>query len=175
MGTAVDDGRPGTSSKCAAVLARAFTSVMTESTDSGSPATSRTTSTPVFASAMSSFATSVGSPSAGRTSTPCGNVIVGPVGATIEPAAASSVLASAAGSASAGCGPDVGGRSVPISASTASGTSGSVKTNAACAKTFRARVVNRPGSPGPEPTKVMRPGLCLRTRVVISHSRSTVR
>ena len=66
-----------------------------------------------------------------------------------------------------GAGPDGGGSSEPTRASTASGTSGSVKTSAALANTVRARVVSRPGSPGPEPTNVMRPGLPLRPRKLI--------
>ena len=46
VGTAVDAGRPGTISKITPALATALTSASTESTDSGSPATSRTTSEP---------------------------------------------------------------------------------------------------------------------------------
>src|SRR5262245_24120017 len=72
VGTAVVSGRPGTISKFRWVLARAFTSVITASTDSGSPATSLTTSTPVRASAASVLATSAGSPNAGRMSGPPG-------------------------------------------------------------------------------------------------------
>lgn len=56
---------------------------------------------------------------------------------------------------------------LPISATTGSGTSGSVNTSAALASTAAARVVSKPGSPGPEPTKTMRPGLGLRPRVMI--------
>ena len=67
----------------------------------------------------------------------------------------------------AGAGPEIGGSSLPTSASTGSGTSGSVNTRAACASTVAARVVSRPGSPGPEPTKVMRPGLGFRPRVIV--------
>src|SRR6185312_3983666 len=72
VGTAVVSGRPGTISKFRWVLATAFTSVITASTDSGSPATSRTTSTPARASAASVLATSAGPPSAGRMSGPPG-------------------------------------------------------------------------------------------------------
>ena len=68
---------------------------------------------------------------------------------------------------SAGAGPDTGGKSLPISASTGSGTSGSMNTRGAFASTVAARVVSRAGSPGPEPTNMMRPGLGLRPRVVI--------
>src|SRR6202007_1618203 len=80
------------------------------------------------------------------------------------PPAASSAFPAAG---SAGAGPETGGKSLPISASTASGTSGAGNTSAALANTVAARVVNNPGSPGPEPTNVMRPGLGLRPRVVI--------
>src|SRR5258705_9652824 len=173
VGTAVVSGRPGTISKFRGVFASAVTSVITASTDSGSPPTSRTTSTPVRASAASVLATSAGSPSAGRMSGP-------PAIAGAAPAATSKVRAgslSAASTsvsagllASAGSGPDGGGSSEPARASTASGTSGSVNTRAALASTARARVVSRPGSPGPAPTNVMRPGFVLRPRVVISHS-----
>jgi hypothetical protein len=61
-------------------------------------------------------------------------------------------------------GPTAGGSAVPTTLSTACGTSGSVNTHMALLNTVRARVVNRPGSPGPEPTNVIRPGLGLRPR-----------
>ena len=64
--------------------------------------------------------------------------------------------------APSGAGPAAGGSSAPISLSTASPTSGSVNTQAALASTVRARVVSRPGSPGPDPTNEIRPGLALR-------------
>ena len=66
---------------------------------------------------MSSRATSVGAPTAGRTSAPSAT-----------------------------------------SANTASGTSGSVTTSGAAASASRARTVSSPGSPGPVPTKAIRPG-----------------
>src|SRR5271166_3345939 len=147
---------------CRWLRATAFTSVMTASTVSGSPATSRTTSAPVRASAMSVLATSAGSPSAGRTSGPP-DITAGADG----PASPSLPPSALAATGPAGAGPDTGGRSLPISASTGSGTSGSVNTRAALASTEAAFVVNSPGSPGPEPTNVMRPGLGLRPRVVI--------
>src|SRR5581483_1601723 len=124
---------------------------MTESTDSGSPATSRTTSAPPRASAASVLATSPGSPSAGRMSGTAGNS-----GLTV-----SSVMP---GSGELSCGGS--GRLVPTSASTSAGTSGSVNTSSAQASTLRARPVNRPGSPGPEPTNTTRPGFVLRPRVI---------
>src|SRR5271167_4172269 len=165
-GTPMLAGRPGTISKCNCVLAIAFTSVITASTDSGSPATSRTTSVPVRASATSVLATSAGSPKAGRMSGPtdttaagCSSVPVPTVSSLAPP------TDDAAGSA--GAGPDTGGRSLPINASTNSGTSGSMNTREALASTEAARVVSRAGSPGPEPTNMMRPGLGLRPRVVI--------
>ena len=61
-------------------------------------------------------------------------------------------------------GPTAGGSAVPTTFRTASGTSGSVNTHVALLNTVRARVVSRPGSPGPEPTNVMRPGLSFRPR-----------
>ena len=73
----------------------------------------------------------------------------------------------AAGGSGAGAGPDAGGSSEPTIASTCSGTSGSVNTSAALASTVRARVVSRPGSPGPDPTNRMRPGFALRPRMLI--------
>src|SRR2546422_193517 len=54
----------------------------------------------------------------------------------------------------AGAGPDTGGKSLPISASTGSGTSGSVNTTAAFVNIAAARVVSSAGSPGPEPTNM---------------------
>src|SRR3954465_3710220 len=123
VGTAVVSGRPGTISKFRWVFASAFTSVITASTDSGSPATSRTTSTPVRASVASVLATSAGSPSAGRMS--------GPPGTAGPSATGASGSASSCSGACAGSGPDGGGSSQPARASTASGTSGSVKTSAA--------------------------------------------
>src|SRR3954464_3778302 len=156
-GTAVVAGRPGTISNVRCERDSAFTSVITESTDRGSPATSRTTSTPVRDSVARVLATSAGSPSAGRMSGSPGMVAV----VAVSPSPSLSVAGLA------GSGPDGGGSSDPHRASTASGTSGSVKISAALASTVRARVVSRPGSPGPEPTNVMRPGLCLRPRVVI--------
>jgi len=76
-----------------------------------------------------------------------GATIAGPLG--VSAATSSSAAATAA------------------SPSTGSGTSGSVNTRAALASTAAARVVSNPGSPGPEPTNVMWPGLGLRPRVVI--------
>src|SRR3978361_1324729 len=122
---------------------------MTASTDSGSPATSRTTSTPERASAVSVLATSAGSPSAGRMSGP----LVTTAGWASPFEDAVDTPSALTGAGSAGAGPDTGGRSLPINASTGSGTSGSVKTSAALASTLAARVVSRPGSPGPQPTK----------------------
>src|SRR5882757_6046684 len=119
VGTAVVAGRPGTISKRVWVRDTAFTSVVTESTDSGSPATRRTTSMPLRASLTRTLATSAGSPSAGRTSTPLAK--------TGAVSGASTSVASSAGLA-ASTGPDGGGSSVPTRASTASGTSGSVNT-----------------------------------------------
>ena len=86
-------------------------------------------------------------------------------------APAEAVTAGAASSgvtgAGAGAGPAAGGNSVPTMLSTCSGTSGSVNTSAAFASTARARVVSRPGSPGPDPTNRMRPGFGLRPRMLI--------
>ncbi|CNI39086.1 Uncharacterised protein [Mycobacterium tuberculosis] len=138
---------------------------MTASKVSGSPATSRTTSTPVLASVVIVLATSAGSPSAGRMSAPPGTM--DPVAWALSASGLSPAASALVGAGSAGTGPETGGRSLPISASTGSGTSGSVNTRAAFAKTAAARVVNSPGSPGPEPTKMMWPGLGLRPRVVI--------
>src|SRR5579875_2098876 len=134
---------------------------MTASTDSGSPATSRTTSVPERASAVNVLATSAGSPSAGRMSGPTDTTAAG---------AAVSATSVASPAAPAGAGPETGGKSVPIRASTCSGTSGSVNTRAALASTAAARVVSSPGSPGPDPTNVMWPGRGLRPRVVIYYS-----
>src|ERR1700752_4468761 len=47
-----------------------------------------------------------------------------------------------------------------------------MNTRGAFASTVAARVVSRAGSPGPEPTNMMRPGLGLRPRVVICVSPS---
>lgn len=159
VGTALVGASPGTISMCRWLRAMALTSVMTASTVSGSPATRRTTSTPVRASWVRVLATSAGSPSAGRMSGPP-EITAG----CVWPWSAPSPLEAAG---SAGAGPETGGRSLPISASTGSGTSGSVNTRAAFVSTVAARVVNSPGSPGPEPTYVMRPGVGLRPRVVI--------
>src|SRR5271156_4200080 len=174
VGTAQLAARPGTISKCRWVRATAFTSVITASTDSGSPATSRTTSVPVRASATSVLATSAGSPSAGRMSGPTDTTAAGcsfvaaPADPVVFPPSDCTL-------GSAGAGPDTGGKSLPISASTGSGTSGSMKTRGAFASTVAARVVSRAGSPGPEPTNMMRPGLGLRPRVVICVSQSLPR
>src|SRR6185437_9707798 len=149
--------------KCRWLRATVFTSVITESTERGSPETSRTTSTPVRASATSVLATSTGSPSAGRTSGPTDTTA-----ATCSLVSApASVRLSDGAAGSAGAGPETGGKSLPISACTGSGTSGSMNTRGALASTVAARVVSRAGSPGPEPTNRMRPGLGLRPRVVI--------
>ena len=142
-------GSPGTISNVRFDRDTALTSVITASTDIGSPATRRTTSAPVLASATRVLATSAGSPSAGRTS--------GPTETT-----GGAVWSSPGAAGRWGAGPAAGGRSVPTSLSTASGTSGSVKTQAALASTALARVVSNPGSPGPDPTNVILPGLTLR-------------
>src|SRR6478735_1225930 len=60
VGTAVVGGRPGTISNCPCARASAVTSVITASSDNGSPATRRTTSTPERASLASTLATSAG-------------------------------------------------------------------------------------------------------------------
>src|SRR5690625_2205022 len=135
---------------------------MTASTDSGSPETSRTTSAPERASAVRVLATSAGSPSAGRMSGPPGtaaSALSAPSAPSAPASPASALPALSALAALGGTGPAIGGRSVPTSVSTASGTSGSMNTSAALVSAVRARVVSRPGSPGPEPTNTMRPGL----------------
>ena len=120
-------GQAGQISKTNWVRATALTSASTESTDSGSPATSRTTSVPRRASWARMRATSAGSPSAGRMSGP--SVTTGgassSTGCTPSGSWPPSLCATGTG---AGAGPDAGGSSEPTIASTCSGTSGSVNT-----------------------------------------------
>src|SRR5246127_772977 len=157
-GTPVLAGTPGTISNCKCDLAIASTSVVTASTESGSPATNRTTSTPARASAPRILATSAGSPRGGRTSGTTGSS-----GLTVSSVISGSGDDSVGGS----------GSRVPTSASTSAGTSGSVNTNSAPARTSRGRLGSRPGSPGPAPTNTTRPGLAFRPRVIPTSFPST--
>ena len=155
----------------------ALTSDSTESVVSGSPETTRTTSPPSLAAATSVRATSAGSPSAGWTIWSCSSTMSS-VGLDVSSDSVSSVAWSAffvsflvllradsAGSCR---------WAEPIIATTAAGTSGSMKAVVAFAITVRARTVSRSGSPGPDPTKRIRPGLAFFVRLMRSHSPALV-